>query len=963
MCTCRACVGNAQEMPRDPLSLIAWCFASMPCNGPVCAARAPSAQRPAVWAKKRGQEDIRSWACLQANRRGAAAQSTRGEHAKQKDGRSRSAKKRGHNKDKTGVSPIEYDPALLLIVSSMAPSTAAVAAPSTAAVAASSPPAGPDGQHGSESIARNSAASHSAKRSRPDLQLDTDGRAEPKDPTSTKRRRLSRLLRYRGAKQPFVAGASHQPAAIAVTGAGGDGAPDWGALPAELVSAILNGCDDAGKAFLHPRWRTIARAVCRAWRNVVENPAAPDAVRIAARLADPHPSLQHLWSKGRLLCASAVAKRLRYNAALAPESAVAWASRQARTPMGPFLTAAALVASARADAIAYAFSRHVSRAAVTSLRAWLRCAVNRTRDMVLRPPATMATDCGLSETPLPDAWWAMPRAGGPALRPWEGMRHVVGGCARAALAGLLLRVASRHASIGALDMLLTVSDPPCGVADAAFEAAAAGHAAFTVRMLMLVAASGDRTRSAVVCYQAWLGAAAGGHTRVMHALLDAESGRGTLATALWRGRCLADGSPRHPRTASHIALAHDRAGYFEVLRDREHGSGTETDDGPLWFAKTYLAEALRVGALGVARWIAADAQVGPIDKSPLLPLPSPLSQPLSPTDATASTAGDSTDNADKSTNDTTDADRLAALGSRAIVEVVVDGRGPRESARRTIVWMRDNLGAEPSAATLGVLVRSAHAFRWARPESAAARGRLSASRYARLLDLLVDVIEVWPHAAATEIERDDEEEQEDMVADVDPYYMCLARDGGGHAYGACVVRLLVERVSHGRIAGDRYDRRHARRRALSALDRMAAVVAQGRGDDNATGSSNPRHGLVVDPWAVAAARVTAEIAAVDRSGRSPMRSIDALLGMAALACRCLLSTTVKAAASSDSTHLPAVILGLASRLCERGIVPDDARARLWRRWCRLPAERETNGNEFDCIGAWAERIAAHTVFV
>ncbi|WBR14381.1 hypothetical protein pkur_cds_206 [Pandoravirus kuranda] len=798
----------------------------------------------------------------------------------------------------------------------------------------------------------------------------------------SKRRRLSRLLRYRGPKPLSTSSSSSSwrsdaaPADTTIRG-GADG-PDWGMLPAELISSILNGCDGKGDAFLHPRWRAVARAVCRAWRNVVENPGTPDAARIAHQLADPRVSLRRLWSTGRLLCASVVAERLRHERAIAPEAAIAtWTLRQGQTSLGPFLAAASLVASGRPDAVAYAFSKHVSRAAVSSLRAWLRCTANRTRDTVLRPPTAMPTETGFSEGPAPDTWWATPCAGGAAVRPWESMRHVVGGCARAAFAGLLLRVAARHGSVDALDMLLTVGDPPCGVADAAFEAAAAGHAAFVVRMLMLVAAAGDRARAAVVCYQAWLGAAAGGHTSVMHALLDAESGRGTLATALWRGRCLADGSPRHPRTAAHIALSHDRAGYFEVLRDRESADDRE----PLWFARNYLAEALRVGALDVARWlVAADVCTMRADRSPM-PLETPravttpttmMASGTDPTNiqnadcAVVSNKGGDSDNAPGGGGDDGD-DRLSMLGSCAIVEVVVDGRGPRECARRTLLWMRDQLGAEPSAAALGVLVRSAHAFRWARTESAAARGRLSASRYARLLDLLVDVVEVWPHVASTEIERDDEDEQEDMAADVDPYYMCLARDGGGHAYGACVVRLLVERVSHGRIAGDRYDRRHACRRALSALDRMAAAVigAPASADGRRHGARDPSAPLrcaILDPWTAAAARVTAEIAAVDRTGRSPMRSIDALLGMAAIACRCLLSATVEAAVSSDGTQLPAVVFGLASRMSNKGITLDDGRARLWRQWCRLPAEHNSDGSEFDCIGAWAERIATHTVF-
>lgn len=779
----------------------------------------------------------------------------------------------------------------------------------------------------------------------------------------TKKSRILRLLRYRRApsRASAPAGAKDKdnnsddsvctpPAALS---------PECvcATLPPELVSLIVNGCDTVGRPFMHPRWRPVARAVCRTWRDIVQNPSAPDAARIATSLVDPRPSARQLWVSGRLLCASTVAERLAANPALAPD---AWlsaspslhsdASSSSWTPP-PLLAAAALVASGRPDAVAYAFSRHVSPAAIAWLRLWLR----RDRDSritgvdVLRPPTP--TDIG----PGPDTWWLPGRAGAPPLRPWEGMRRVVGGCARAAFLAILLRVAARHGSTGALDMLLAVGDTPCGTADAAFDSAVAGHTSFVLRLASLVATSGgDRSHAATVCYHAWLGAAAGGHVHLMHALLDAESKRGALATALWRGRCLSDGSPRHPRTASHMALTHDRTGYFEVARARDpaYRDTASLSPPPPSVCRpidAYFVEALRMGALRVAQWLVDDVRA--------------------------------TGGADKADIDAS----LGALALGGVIEAVVDGRGTRERARRTIEWVRDTLGVEPGPSTLGVLVNSAQAFRWTRPGSAAARGRLNADRYARLLDVLVDVVEVWPQTAIVEVERDDDDEDDDVDDDdenghEDPFHMCLRRDGGGYTYGACVVRLLVERVSHGRIAGDRHGRRHARRRALGALDRLAACVAATMPKGDAATSCVVQR--CTDPWVVAVARVRAEISALDRPGAaSPMRALDALLGAAAVAHRCMLSPTLSSALiGPDYGGLPPMLFGLVAHMHDKGVGPDDDRARAWRRWCRMsdtPDGRailynlnattmvvdQDNGaaSEFACIGVWAEHISKHLV--
>ncbi|AGO83858.1 hypothetical protein psal_cds_276 [Pandoravirus salinus] len=819
------------------------------------------------------------------------------------------------------------------------------------------------------------------KRSRADDPHNGDDGHEGAAPEPrSKKSRIMRLLRYRRtpSRTSDVANSSrgggsdsssstesasdnnsHSDGAIGPAFSGGC---TCATLPPELVSLIVNGCDMTGRPFMHPRWRAVARAVCRAWRHIVQNPSAPDAARIAVGLADPRSAVRQLWVSGRLVCASAVAERLAVNPGLSPDAGLLLAHgpcSDASWSPPPLLAAAALVASARPDAIAYAFSRDISSAAVGWLRPWLR----RDRESrstgpdVLRPPVSDGT------APGPDVWWVRGLDGAPPLRPWEGMRRVVGCCARSALSAVLLRVAARHGSAAALDRLLAVDDTPCGAADAAFDAAAAGHTAFVLRLASLVATSGgDRSRAATVCYHAWLGAAAGGHACLMHALLDAESKRGSLATALWRGRCLSDGSPRHPRTASHMALTHDSTGYFDVARDRDpayRDTSSSLSRQPPSVCRpidAYFAEALRVGALGVARWLVDDARA---------------------------TGAASRSDIDAS---------LGVLALGGLIEVVVDGRGSRERARRTIEWMRDTLGIEPGPSTLGVLVSSAHAFRWTRPGSAAARGRLNADRYARLLDVLVDVVEVWPQTAIVEVECDDDEDADDEDGYEDAFRMCSRRDGGGDAYGACVVRLLMERVACGRIAGDRHGRRHARRRALGALDRLAAcVVATMPKGSIAAAAAGASFAVqrCTDPWTVAVARVRAEISKLDRAGTtaSPMRALDALLGAAAVAHRCMLSSTLASAlAGPDYGGLPPMLFGLVANMRDKGIGPDNDRARAWRRWCRMsdaPDARPSvhrdssvvntemgtttatidqdnaTASEFACIGAWAERIQKH----
>jgi hypothetical protein len=530
------------------------------------------------------------------------------------------------------------------------------------------------------------------------------------------------------------------------------------------------------------------------------------------------------------------------------------------------------------------------------------------------------------------------------------MRRAVGGCARAALAAILLRVAARHGATDALAMLLAVDETPHGTADAAMESGIAGHTAFLLRLGSLAATGTDRTRASVICYHGWLGAAAGGQTRTMHALLDAESKRGALATALWRGRCMAEGSPHHPRTAAHAALAHDQPGYFDMVRDREPAfRDAALSHRP---ANVYLVEALRVGALRVAQWLVDDAR-----------------------DADPTGAGP----------------WLAAIGASALVQVVVDGRGASDRAHHTVVWLRDRLGVAPTVATLAVLVNSAQAFRHVRRDSVAARGRLSADRYSRLLDMFVDIIEVWPRSALIDIQsgvaRDDAHADHPVsIPGGDPSFVNgsladLARyDGGDHTFGAYVVRLFVERASNGWIAGDGYRPCPPRERALAGLDRLAAVFGA---RDSGT--------RCIDPWTVVASRVDDAIRVLEEDQARLGHALAALLGAINVALRCLsVPTNTTILVDGKRARLPLFYLDSIARACghpdndatEATITVqapgDEHRARVWSRWCQQsdklfgsapasPDSAYTSGaavitpNHFDLISAWIERISKITI--
>ena len=683
-----------------------------------------------------------------------------------------------------------------------------------------------------------------------------------------------------------------------------DARAPWASLPAELVSVLFNGTDALGRALFDARWRFAARSVCRAWRQAVENPTPSDAARIAACLVDPRKHIRDAHAHGRLVCASVLIERLKGDPRLAPDGAVAWAAACVPRGIGCGWVAAALVASGRADAVAHAFSARVTHDAVSSLRAWLRNRRNRSVDIAAPPPCVGAMEG-------PDAWWVPRYWGGPAVRPWDDVRHGVGGCAAAALSAMLLRAAARHGSTRALDMLMAVGEAPCGVCDAAFDAAAAGHPDFVLRLVTLAGTGGGiRGPSIAACHHAWMGAAAGGRADVMAALSGAEAVTGPQGTAFARGRRAAEGPGRYPGTACYAALMCDRHEYLGVALARGMAvhNDDRDDDGAAQRCRSIdyvLIDALRVGALSVARWLIDNAR--PTGASP--------HHVVSPTTAQA-----------------------------AVVDVAVGGHGVRDDPRTTFAWVRDALGVEPDAAHLGALIEWSSRFAWARTDGTAVRGSLSAARYARLLEALVAVIEVWPRAATVAIARRDD----------DAIHGQGDNDGGraSESYGACVVRLLMQRVSYGRIPGDGYGRRHARRRSLAALARLADVAASAD--------------IGVDPWTVAVERMDAEMAVVDRDRHmAPMRAIDALLGAADVVARCVYSRTFEVVERARGRGLPPVVYSRLLRMRgKRAGIDDDDAVRAWRRWCRVEAAAHDKGQAamMDRIDAWVARVTAHNVF-
>lgn len=151
-----------------------------------------------------------------------------------------------------------------------------------------------------------------------------------------------------------------------------------GHLPLELVVRILNGhgCDSTksgeGKRrpLLDPRWRFAARAVCRLWRDIVEQPAPEDA---AAMGKHPHRRWNEIheytptgcpkWPTGRVVCMTVVADWIAADPARwtddnvdHPEALYLWCVREAQATRKHVV--AALVASGQPWAMEQAFDHH-----------------------------------------------------------------------------------------------------------------------------------------------------------------------------------------------------------------------------------------------------------------------------------------------------------------------------------------------------------------------------------------------------------------------------------------------------------------------------------------------------------------------------------------------------------------------------------------------------------------------------
>nr|UDO47303.1 F-box domain protein [Pandoravirus massiliensis] len=99
---------------------------------------------------------------------------------------------------------------------------------------------------------------------------------------------------------------------------------DWDSLPVELTVRILNGYSErhgntrrkrARRPFLDPRWRFAARAVCRQWRAIIQQPTLAEA---SAMGKHPHKRCNSVheampvgcpkWPAGRVVCLTAVAE-------------------------------------------------------------------------------------------------------------------------------------------------------------------------------------------------------------------------------------------------------------------------------------------------------------------------------------------------------------------------------------------------------------------------------------------------------------------------------------------------------------------------------------------------------------------------------------------------------------------------------------------------------------------------------
>ncbi|AGO82716.1 F-box domain containing protein [Pandoravirus dulcis] len=157
-----------------------------------------------------------------------------------------------------------------------------------------------------------------------------------------------------------------------------------GALPAEILVRILNGHESTRRGWkrrarplLDPRWRFVARAVCRLWRDVIEHPSAED---VAAMGAHPHKRWNQVhqytpvgcpkWPSGRVVCMTAVADWIRDDPAPwtgDPDSLYTWCRSNARASRKHVV--AALLACGAPWAMEQVFDHHWPRLAYVSSRA------------------------------------------------------------------------------------------------------------------------------------------------------------------------------------------------------------------------------------------------------------------------------------------------------------------------------------------------------------------------------------------------------------------------------------------------------------------------------------------------------------------------------------------------------------------------------------------------------------------
>nr|UMO79206.1 F-box domain containing protein [Pandoravirus belohorizontensis] len=142
-------------------------------------------------------------------------------------------------------------------------------------------------------------------------------------------------------------------------------------LPEEILGALLNGLPDQTRFYLEPRWRAVAAMACRRWRRVVSSPSLA-AVALLDRVR-PHRASPVAWSRGRVLCASALCDAVALLPsdmgaadrwlALVPDRCSAWPEQRAPDTLRDDMTLgrlAAVMASANLAAMRDAWSRHLT---------------------------------------------------------------------------------------------------------------------------------------------------------------------------------------------------------------------------------------------------------------------------------------------------------------------------------------------------------------------------------------------------------------------------------------------------------------------------------------------------------------------------------------------------------------------------------------------------------------------------